>query len=96
METEYGAGIKAIQRDFDPDFWPEDFAEYAEEEIIPEFVAKFLEGDMTWLRLACTGEVKLCSNFFNIQIPIYPDKFTLIPLSLHKFHSLDNFCELRM
>ena len=64
METEYGAGIKAIQRDFDPDFWPEDFAEYAEEEIIPEFVAKFLEGDMTWLRLACTGEVKLCSNFF--------------------------------
>jgi len=58
METEYGAGIKAIQRDFDPDFWPEDFADYAEEEIIPVFVSKFLEGDMTWLRLACTGEAE--------------------------------------
>ena len=89
METEYGAGIKAIQRDFDPDFWPEDFAEYAEEEIIPEFVAKFLEGDMTWLRLACTGEVKLCSNFLTFRFPY-------IRTSLHKFHSLDNFCELWM
>lgn len=59
METENGAGISMIRRDFFPDFWPDDFIdEMVEKEIFPTFVPKFLEGDMNWLRLACAGEAE--------------------------------------
>lgn len=58
LETEHGSGINAIRRDHFPDFWPEDFLEDAESDIIPVFCKKFLEGDMTWLRLACTGDAE--------------------------------------
>jgi len=58
LETEHGSGINAIRRDYYPDFWPEDFLDFAEADIIPVFCKKFLEGDMTWLRLACAGEAE--------------------------------------
>merc|ERR1719219_1332324 len=56
LETEHGSGINAIRRDYYPDFWPEDFLDFAEADIVPVFCKKFLEGDMTWLRIACTGD----------------------------------------
>lgn len=56
METESGSGIAAIRQDFDPDFWPDDFILIAETDIIPVFIQKYLEGDMKWLKIACTSE----------------------------------------
>eukprot|EP00494_Astrolonche_serrata_P028180 UN28445 len=56
-ETESGIAIRMIQKDI-PEFWPENFMEEAQHGIVQPFVEKYLQGDLPWLRNACTNEAE--------------------------------------
>merc|ERR1711937_1043676 len=58
ITNNYGIGITIIQRDFNINFWPNSFILKAENDIVPIFAQKYFEGDMKWLRLACTSEAE--------------------------------------